>query len=644
MFDAFSRSQSIIQFKLDGTILEANENFLNKLGYTSSEIEGKNHRMFVSPAEAISPEYKKMWADLAAGKFVSGQFMRIAKNGEEVWIQASYNPVMSRSGKVRKIVKIATNITEEKRRTAEAQGQLDAINRAQAVIHFDLQGNILDANQNFLDAMGYSLNEIQGHNHSMFVSPKYRDSQDYKVFWQKLRDGEFQSGEFARIGKNGRIVWIVASYNPIFDASGRPIKIIKFATDITEDKMRAAEYEGQIQAISRSQAVISFTKDGIILEANENFLDATGYKSEEVVGQHHRMFVDKQYAKSPEYAAFWENLRQGKHTSAIYQRFKKNGDAVWLQATYNPILGASGELLKITKYATDITQNMEARQIAIQAAEETLSTVEQSAGAAQDVSGSAQNISSGMESARVAVDDMRTRSETAEQSTERLLVAAGAMDDVVQLISKVADQINLLSLNATIEAARAGEAGRGFAVVANEVKALANQTSQATTRIFSEIAEMQSVAGLVDDALKSIRTSISEVHELVRSTTDAAETQCRATDEISTQLERAAGSVASVCDSLDNWVIGMEDRRKHPRKRVHEEVEVHLPGGKVATCFLRDISETGARLVVPEGVQLPDQFKVDMGTAHGMKSCRVVRRSKDNIGVEFISQAMAMSA
>lgn len=643
IFEAFSRSQAIIQFKPDGTILDANENFLKAVGYSLSDIRGHHHQMFVEPAYAASRDYKAFWEALAAGKFMTGEYKRLAKGGQEIWIQASYNPVLSRSGKVLKIVKIATDVTSAKLHNAEARGQIDAIGRSQAVIHFDLEGNILEANQNFLDVVGYSSAELAGKHHSMFLKPGQKDSADYKRFWKELAEGTFQSGEFERVGKNGRRIWIMASYNPILDMSGRPFKVVKFATDITREKLRNAEYEGQIQAISRSQAVISFTKDGIILDANDNFLAATGYTRDEVIGKHHRIFVDGQYAQSPEYKAFWEKLASGEHTSAIYQRRKKNGEPLWLQATYNPILGVSGELLKVTKFATDITENMRSRQIAIEAAEETLSTVEQSAGAAQDVTGSAQHISQGMETARVAVDDMQTRSEAAEKSTERLRAAAGSMDDVVQLISKVADQINLLSLNATIEAARAGEAGRGFAVVANEVKALANQTSQATTRIFSEIAEMQSVAGMVDDALKSIRTSIADVHGLVQSTTSAAETQCHATDEISAQLEKAARSVGSVCDSLDNWVIGMEDRRKHPRRRVYEEVGIRLPNGQTMRCYLRDISETGARIMLAGDVRLPDLFSLDMG-ANGVKDCRVVRRLGDNIGVEFVREARALSA
>ncbi|MHA7772842.1 PAS domain S-box protein [Roseibium sp. M-1] len=643
VFEAFSRSQAIIQFKPDGTILDANENFLKAMGYSLAEVKGRHHSIFVDAAYAASAEYRDFWNRLGEGTFQAAEFPRIAKDGREIWIQASYNPVIGRSGKVRKIVKIATDITASKLKSADAQGQIEAINRSQAVIHFNLDGTILDANANFLDTLGYEIEEVRGRHHSLFVQPKERESAAYRDFWRKLAEGAFQSGEYRRRHKDGRDVWIVASYNPIFDASGHPFKIVKFATEITGQKLRNAEHEGQIQAISRSQAMISFTKDGVILDANDNFLKATGYRREEVVGKHHRLFVASQYAETKEYAKFWKELAEGKHTSAIYQRYAKSGDPIWLQATYNPIFDAAGNLIKITKFATDITQNMKARQIAIKAAEETLGTVEQAVSSARDITGSAQNVSHGMENARRAIGDMQSRSETAEQSTERLRKAAGSMDDVVQLISRVADQINLLSLNATIEAARAGEAGRGFAVVANEVKALANQTSNATTRIFGEIEEMQSVAGSVDEALKSIRTSISEVQTLVQGTTDAAEQQCVATDEISGQLQQASDNVAAVCSNLDNWVVGMENRRQAARKRVHEDATVVLSPDKHLACSLRDISESGARFYLVGKPVLPEHFHLHLDDGQ-IKSCRIVRRDGEFVGVEFLQEAISRRA
>ncbi|PLX38548.1 MAG: chemotaxis protein [Hyphomicrobiales bacterium] len=249
--DAIGRSQALIEFKLDGTILDANENFLSTLGYALDEIRGKHHSMFVSPEFAASQAYKDFWAKLGRGEFVADEFPRVGKGGKEVWIQASYNPVLDRSGKPAKVIKIATDITETKLRNADFEGQLNAIDKSQAVIHFNLDGSIIDANENFLQALGYTLDEIAGKKHSLFVEPSYRDSAEYRAFWDNLRAGKFQSGEFKRIGKGGKEVWIQATYNPIFDANGKPFKVVKFASDITAQVMerkRREEVQNTIDA------------------------------------------------------------------------------------------------------------------------------------------------------------------------------------------------------------------------------------------------------------------------------------------------------------------------------------------------------------------------------------------------------------
>lgn len=643
LIEAIGRSQAMIHFRPDGTILDANENFLSLMGYSLGEITNKHHRMFVDEEYAASPAYRAFWQDLARGEYKSDEFMRVTKAGAEIWIQATYNPVLDSKGHVCRIVKMATDITDAKLKSLESQGQLTAIHRSQAVIHFDLKGNILEANDNFLKAVGYTLDQVKGKHHSIFVASDERETPDYKAFWRQLGAGRFMAGEFKRITRDGEEIWIHATYNPILDAAGRPFKVVKFASDITAEKRKNAEHEGLIAAIGRSQAVISFSKDGIILDANDNFLAAVGYRLDEIRGKHHRMFVEEKYAHSEQYAEFWQTLAGGKHLSAIYQRFNKAGQPIWLQANYNPIFDASGNIMKVTKFATDITQNMTARQAAIEAAEETLNTVGQTADSAQHVNSSAQGISQGMEKARVAVEAMHGRSEIAERSTEKLRLAAASMDGVVQLISKVADQINLLSLNATIEAARAGEAGRGFAVVANEVKTLANQTSQATTRIFSEIAEMQSVAGSVDEALKAIRSSISDVQDLVLSTTNATEEQCVSTDEINVRLQSASSSVASVCDSLDKWVIGMENRRRDERTRVHRDCMVGGVDGQKIRASLRDISGSGARIYVADPAAIPDQIILELDD-RSTKRGTVVRRNGRELGIEFRSEAAAFAA
>ncbi|MDQ1108371.1 methyl-accepting chemotaxis protein [Stenotrophomonas rhizophila] len=240
-------------------------------------------------------------------------------------------------------------------RHAELEAQVAALHRVQAVIEFDLEGTILQANDNFLQTLGYTLEEIRGRHHSMFVDPEHVRSSAYREFWARLGRGEFDAGQYRRVGKGGREIWIQASYNPVFDSSGRPVKVVKFATDITAQQMQAADFAGQLAAINTSQAVIEFSLDGCILSANDNFLATTGYALEEVRGQHHSMFAEPEYARSAEYRQFWQKLGRGEYDAGQYRRLGKGGREIWIQASYNPIFDMNGRPFKVVKYATDIS-------------------------------------------------------------------------------------------------------------------------------------------------------------------------------------------------------------------------------------------------------------------------------------------------
>ena len=252
--------------------------------------------------------------------------------------------------------------THENSELLQLKGQIDALHRVQAVIEFDLEGSILTANDNFLNAMGYSLSEIKGQHHRLFVDSEYARSSDYKAFWQRLGQGKFDSGEYKRLAKGGKEIWIQASYNPVFDENNKPVKVIKFATDITKQKLQTADFAGQIDAISKSQAVIEFNMDGTIITANDNFLNAVGYSLDEVKGQHHSMFAEPEYANGSEYQQFWQQLNKGKFDAGEYKRLGKGGKEIWIQASYNPIFDMNGKPFKVVKYATDITM----RKLAIE--------------------------------------------------------------------------------------------------------------------------------------------------------------------------------------------------------------------------------------------------------------------------------------
>ncbi|QCK86612.1 PAS domain S-box protein [Phreatobacter aquaticus] len=240
---AIRRSQAVIEFNLDGTITSANAIFLEAMGYAGDDIVGMHHRIFVDAAERETPDYREFWKAMARGEFQGGEYRRIAKDGHDVWIQATYTPIVDSSGRPTKVVKYASDITRAKMHLANIEGQIAAFNRSQAVIEFSLDGTIIDANDNFTDVIGYSLAEIQGKHHRMFVDPTDRDSAAYREFWARLARGEFQAAEYRRIGKGGREIWILASYNPILDPKGKPFKVVKLASNITEQVMRRKKTE-----------------------------------------------------------------------------------------------------------------------------------------------------------------------------------------------------------------------------------------------------------------------------------------------------------------------------------------------------------------------------------------------------------------
>jgi methyl-accepting chemotaxis protein len=634
---ALDRSRARIEFTPGGTVLTANTLFLDLMDYTLTEVKGQHHALFVPVAERESDAYRAFWAALGRGEAQTCEFQRVAKGGRSVWIQATYNPVLDRVGRVTKVVKFATDITAQVLRTIDHDGQLDALHRSQAVIEFALDGTILTANQNFLDAVGYRLDEVQGCHHSLFVDVAEQTGAAYRAFWERLGRGEFASGEFRRIAKGGREVWIQATYNPIRDRDGKPVKVVKFATDVTAQKLQTTDAMGQLAAVNRSQAVIQFAPDGTVLDANANFLKAVSYQIEEIRGRHHSMFVEPSYAKSQDYVAFWDRLREGKFATGMFQRFDKNGGKIWIQASYNPIFDSNGRLTKIVKYATDVTANMEARSVAIAAAEETIDNVQAVTDAAETMNAAALEISRSMAQSKAVVDDIHGRAGEANAATERLQAAASAMDGVGAVIAGIAQQINLLALNATIEAARAGAAGKGFAVVATEVKDLAGQAAAATTRISGEVAGMQAVSSEVAANLTTITAAIDTISAHVDGVSGSMDEQTRATGEILTSMRQAASGVSSISTSLDNWTVGMEERRNERRTRVLLPASIHMPGRGPITCSIRDLSDGGARLHVRMHAQVPDRFDLTIDADGRRFNCEIRHRSGTNINVQFRS-------
>jgi methyl-accepting chemotaxis protein len=407
----------------------------------------------------------------------------------------------------------------------ELQAIHAALNRVQAVIEFDLEGKVLHANDNFLRVLGYSLAEVQGQHHSMFCDPEFAASPAYKQFWASLAKGEFQQGEYKRVAKDGREIWIQASYNPVMDADGKPYKVIKFATDITENRLRNAEYEGKVSAISKAQAVIEFDMQGHVLAANDNFLDVMGYYLDDIKGEHHRMFCDPEFAASAEYKRFWQKLNRGEFDGGRYKRIGNNKKTIWIQATYNPILDLSGKPYKIVKYASDITA-----QVAL---EESVAAKAQSDGdKIARLLDSVARAANGDLTSQIVVEGEEPLDQLAGGISKMIADLRKVISDVVMSASGLADAsttiaersngvaVGTQALGATVEEMNASIDG-----LTSSINTIANNTSDADSMAKSTQHEAEVGAKAVAksiEAMDLINRSSEDIGEIVKVISDIA--------------------------------------------------------------------------------------------------------------------------
>ncbi len=409
-------------------------------------------------------------------------------------------------------------------KAAGLQERFDSISRCCATINFTTTGEVLDASESFLNVVGYSLNEVKGRHHRVFCPQAIIDSKEYSLFWQDLSKGIAKRGIFLRKHKNGKDIWLEATYIPIYE-DGVLVHIMKIAYDVTSVQMQSMESKALIDAIHRSSAIIEFTPDGTVANANANFLQTMGYRDLNAIkDKHHKIFCPTDfYNENPN---FWRELASGKIKNGLFQRLDSGGNTVWLEATYNPVYNHAGNIVKIIKVASNVTERIE-KQLKIQkAAEVAYSTAVETAQVSEH---GAQILKENLRNSEKISVDIKQSAERVEDLNKQ----SREISKIVTTIKSIADQTNLLALNAAIEAARAGDHGRGFAVVADEVRTLAARTSKSTEEINQMVDTNSNLVVQARDSMIEVITQANKNADLVNEATAIIDEILRGAEHVS---------------------------------------------------------------------------------------------------------------
>lgn len=527
---AINAAMAYIEFKPDGTVITANDLFVKALKYDAlEEIEGKHHRIFCDASYTKTNEYVQFWTNLRNGIAQTGEFRRIGRDGSDVWIQASYSPVKDDQGRVVKVIKLASDITEQKLKNIDYEGQLAAIGRSNAVIEFKMDGTILKANDNFLSALGgYSLDEVKGKHHRMFVDPAYARGAEYADFWAKLNNGEFFVGTYTRIDKRGKEIFIQASYNPIMDANGKPYKVVKYALDMTE-VIRAIKAMANGDLSMRCDTRVD--NGGLTAEINKAL----------------------------------ENL------NSVLTNISQGSEVV---SKSSDLLQKKSEDMKrnTTEVATAIAQMAKGAQDQAQRTDESSKLVGHVMSSAVDMEKKATYINKtaekGLESSNSGLkmvkhlvtnmDGIKDSAGLTAQSIGVLTQRAEEIGRTLNVITDIASQTNLLALNAAIEAARAGDAGRGFAVVAEEIRKLAEDSRKSAVEIEKIIGDVQKDTHSAGKAIETMESSVKEGNQSTIEAERIFQEIAKSSEETFNYSKEILEATATQKTSIDSVVKNIE--------------------------------------------------------------------------------------
>jgi len=580
MIAAINRSQAVIEFNLDGTVITANDNFLKSTGYELNDLKGKHHSIFCEKEYSQSPAYKQFWEKLNKGEFDAGEYKRIGKTGKEIWLIACYNPIVDSTGKPYKVVKFATDVTESK---AELNVRTDIMNMTSIVSESDLRGDILTINDKFIEVSKYGKDELIGKPHNTTRHPDM-PKEVFKEMWATIGRGKIFRGIVKNRAKDGTPYYVDAVIAPILGENGKPKKYIGVRYDITKTEVERQNMQGVIHAIDTSFIFMEFDPTGTLLSGNKIFQDLMEYSADELKGKHHRSMCDQAWVNSPEYSQFWADLKAGQKKSGVFKRLTRTGKEVWFQSVYSPVIDETGRVFKVVSIATDVTEQQiisaiqeTANALSSASAELTATATEMSntsnrtSKESQAAAVTAEEVATGVQTVATNVEEMvasikeiaRNTNESSKMSKMTLqkaqesnitIIKLGTssqeIGDVIKVISSIAQQTNLLALNATIEAARAGEAGKGFAVVANEVKELAKQTAKATDDITHKIGAIQTDTKSAVEAIAGISDAVEKLNGISGVIAAAVEEQTATTNEISRVVVQSKKGVESIAATI----------------------------------------------------------------------------------------------